>query len=267
MIAAVHLFTLGWIMLSIFGALCQFLPVAIGKALRWQSLAHVTFGLQVLGAAGFVTGQIEGQRDLVIAGAAALSGAFGLFALNLGVTLASVRERSLTWWALAGATLYLVVTPLYGVLLQLNLVDGLGVHRYHVVAVHAHVAIVGVVLLVIVGVAHRLIPMFLLSHGADERPAWIAVGLLATAAALLWLERLNRLEQSYADSGTRWRTLSQAPLRGLKGWAAFVYCSLLVLFGLIVPAGWLAWRGLSADPQLDHLLRSAFVSFGLACAG
>jgi hypothetical protein len=186
-IAAVHLFTLGWIMLSIFGALCQFLPVAIGKSLRWQSLAHVTFGLQVLGAASFVTGQIEGERGLVIAGAAALSGAFGLFALNLGVTLASVRERSLTGWALAGATLFLVVTPLYGVLLELNLVDGLGIHRYHVVAVHAHVAIVGVVLLVMVGVAHRLIPMFLLSHGANERPAWIAVGLLVAAAALLAL--------------------------------------------------------------------------------
>jgi hypothetical protein len=186
-IAAVHLFTLGWIMLSIFGALCQFLPVAIGRSLRWQWLAHITFGLQVLGAATFVTGQLEGMRGLVIAGAASLSGAFGLFALNLGVTLASVRERSLTWWALAGATLFLIVTPLYGVLLELNLVDGLGVHRYHVVAVHAHVAIVGVVLLVIVGVAHRLIPMFLLSHGADERPAWVAVGLLATAAVLLAL--------------------------------------------------------------------------------
>lgn len=186
-VAAVHLFTLGWIMLSIFGALCQFLPVAIGRALRWQSLAHVTFGLQVLGAAGFVLGLVGGQRGLVLAGAVALSAAFSLFALNLGVTLASVRERSLTWWALACATLFLIVTPLYGVLLQLGLVDGLGVHRYHVVAVHAHVAIVGVVLLVIVGVAHRLIPMFLLSHGANERPAWVAVVLLATAAALLAL--------------------------------------------------------------------------------
>lgn len=186
-IAAVHLFTLGWIMLSIFGALCQFLPVAIGRGLRWQWLAHVTFGLQILGAAGFVFGLVDGNRGLVVTSAAALSAAFALFAFNLGVTLASVRERSVTWWALAGATVFLVVTPLYGVLLQLNSIDQLGVHRFHVVAVHAHVAIIGVVLLVMVGVAHRLIPMFLLSHGANERPAGVAVALLAAGASLLAL--------------------------------------------------------------------------------
>ncbi|HVK89509.1 MAG TPA: hypothetical protein VM513_35545 [Kofleriaceae bacterium] len=186
-IAAVHLFTVGWIMLSIFGALCQFLPVAIGRGLRWQRLAHVTFGLHVLGAAGFIIGLVEARHGLAVAGAASLSTAFVLFALNLGATLASVRDRSVTWWALAGATLFLVVTPLYGVLLQLNLIDGLGMHRFHVVAVHAHIAIIGVVLLVIVGVAHRLIPMFLLSHGATERPAWVAVALLGAGASLLAL--------------------------------------------------------------------------------
>lgn len=186
-VAVVHLFTLGWIMLSIFGALCQFLPVAIGRGLRWPALAHVTFGMQSLGAAAFVAGLASARPTWVVVGASALAAAFGLFALNLGLTLASVRERSLTWWALAGSTVFLVVTPLYGLALQLNQIDGLGSHRFHVVAVHAHVAIVGVVLLVIVGVAHRLIPMFLLSHGATEWPARIAVALLLAGAGLLAL--------------------------------------------------------------------------------
>lgn len=60
-VAVVHAFTLGWIMLSIFGALCQFLPVAIGRGLRWQWLAHVTFGLQALGAGAFVTGLLAAR--------------------------------------------------------------------------------------------------------------------------------------------------------------------------------------------------------------
>lgn len=204
-VAVVHLFTLGWIMLSIFGALCQFLPVAIGRGLRWPSLAHVTFGLHVLGAAGFIAGLVLARSNLVVAGASGLSAAFVLFALNLGVTLASVRERSVTWYALAGATLFLVATPLYGVLLQLNLIEGLGVHRFHVVAVHAHVAIVGIVLLVIVGVAHRLIPMFLLSHGATESPAGAAVGFLFVAAVLLALPvggiRIDEIAGLFAAAG------------------------------------------------------------------
>ncbi|HEY5945152.1 MAG TPA: hypothetical protein VIV40_06660 [Kofleriaceae bacterium] len=186
-VAGVHLFTLGWIMLSIFGALCQFLPVAIGRRLRWQAFAHVTFLLQVLGTASFVIGLVTAQRGLIIAGGSALLAAFVLFAGNLAATLALVRDRSLTWWALAGACVFLVVTPVYGILLQLNLEQSLGIHRFHVIAVHAHVAIIGVVLMTIVGVAHRLIPMFLLSHGANERPAWIALVLLFSAATLLAL--------------------------------------------------------------------------------
>lgn len=187
-VAAVHFFTLGWITLSIFGALCQFLPVAVGRGLRWHRLAHLSFGLQVVGASSFVAGLLEGHRALVLTGAGALTAAFVVFAVNLGATLASVRERSLTWWALAGATLFLVVTPIYGTVLGLNLFDGrLGVHRFHLVAVHAHVAIVGIVLLVIVGVAHHLLPMFLLSHGASERPGRVAVALLFAGASLLAL--------------------------------------------------------------------------------
>lgn len=184
-VAGVHLFTLGWIMLSIFGALCQFLPVAIGRRLRWQAFAHVTFALQVVGAAGFIIGLVTAHPGLVIAGAITLSAAFVSFAVNLAATLAVVRERSVTWWALVGASLFLVVTPLYGVLMQLKLDQSLGIHHFHVIAVHAHVAIVGVVLLTIVGVAHRLFPMFLLSHGADERPAWIALVLLFSGTVLL----------------------------------------------------------------------------------
>ncbi len=186
-VAGVHLFTLGWLVMSIFGALCQFLPVAVGRRLRWELLAHVTFALLATGASGFILGLVTAHREVIIAGACTLSAAFVLFALNLGATLASVRERSLTWWALAGASVFLVVTPLYGVMLQLGLERALGVHRFHVVAVHAHVAIVGVVLMTIVGVAHRLIPMFLLSHGANERPAWVAIALLFTGAVLLAL--------------------------------------------------------------------------------
>ena len=185
-VAAVHLFTLGWIVLSIFGALCQFLPVAIGRRMRWERLVHVTFALQVVGLVGFVAGLADDRHGLVAAGAGLLTLAFVLFAVNLGATLAMERERSVTWWALAGACVFLVVTPIYGTVLERSLGDGsLGAARFQIVAVHAHVAIAGIVLPVIVGVAQRLIPMFLLSHGARESPAKVSVALLLAGAAVL----------------------------------------------------------------------------------
>src|SRR5690606_19465824 len=51
--------------------------------------------------------------------------------------------------------------------------------------VHIHVAAAGWIGLVMVGVAHRLLPMFLLSHGASEWPGRFAVGLIGAGVAVL----------------------------------------------------------------------------------
>lgn len=185
-IAVVHLFTLGWITLSIFGALCQFLPIAVGRGFRFPRLAYVSFALQLAGAIAFVGALHGGGRTALMIGGAGVAAAFVTVAINLAATLASVRERSLTWWALAGAAVFLVVTPLYGLTLALDLHGGaLGGMRFHYVAIHAHVAIVGVVLLVMVGVANHLLPMFLLSHVAGAQLGWIAIACLFGGAAAL----------------------------------------------------------------------------------
>jgi hypothetical protein len=62
----------------------------------------------------------------------------------------------------------------------------LGAERFTAMGVHMHVAIAGWVLLVAVGVAHRLLPMFLLSHGSTERLSPVAVWLLAIGTGLLF---------------------------------------------------------------------------------
>jgi hypothetical protein len=69
-------------------------------------------------------------------------------------------------------------------------------------ATHLHVAMVGWALIMIVGVSHRLLPMFLLAHGADAR--WtrraltflaiglplLAVGINTPYAAVAWMGAL-----------------------------------------------------------------------------
>jgi hypothetical protein len=133
-----------------------------------------------------VVALVTGHRTLLHVGAAALSVAFVTFAVNLFATLASAPERTLTWWALAGAGVFLLVTPAYGAALAVNVHRaGFIADRFAVVAQHAHVALVGVVLLVVVGVAHHLLPMFLLSHGGSEWGGRSAAVLLFASAATL----------------------------------------------------------------------------------
>lgn len=187
-IGVTHLFTLGWLTLSIWGALYQFLPVALGKPIRWAWLAHVTFGLFVPGLAAFVLGLALGEAGVMLFGAAAFGLAVAGFCVNLWATLATSGKRDLTWWSLLAAGIFLLVTLLVGAASAGNLLWGyLGVSRWTALAVHMHVALAGWVLMVVIGVAHRLLPMFLLSHGASERWGRTAGALVASGVSALVL--------------------------------------------------------------------------------
>jgi hypothetical protein len=181
-----HLFTLGWITTSIMGALYQFLPVALGHPIRSVRLAHVTFALYVPGLAAFVTGLVLMKSVVMLAGAATFGTGILLFAGNLAGTLHVSKRRDVTWWALACAAFFLVITLILGLALAGNLRWGyLGAGRVSAMGVHLHVALAGWVLLVMIGVGHRLLPMFLLSHGASDRFAKAAVALIAGGAGVL----------------------------------------------------------------------------------
>jgi len=191
-IGVTHLFTLGWITTSIMGALYQFLPVALGESIRSVRAAHLTFGLYVLGVPLFVYGVVAGHPVAMMSGASAFGAGILVFVANVAATLHRARRRGVTWWALTGALVYLVVTLVLGLTLAGNLWKGyLGAGRFMVLGVHLHIAVGGWVLLVIVGVAQKLLPMFLLSHGVGDRLARAAVALIAAGAA--WLAFLHHV--------------------------------------------------------------------------
>lgn len=185
-VAVAHLFTLGWITTSIQGALYQFLPVALGQPIRWRRLADVSFALYTPGLALFIASLAVGSHTPMLVGVGLFASGLLVFLANLAATLKRCRERNLTWWALVGASVFLLATTVLGASLAGNLRWGyLGSERFLAIGVHLHVAVAGWVMLVVIGVAHRLLPMFLLSHGASERPGRLALGLTAGGTASL----------------------------------------------------------------------------------
>lgn len=181
-----HLFTLGWITTTIMGALYQFLPVALLAPIRSERLAHVSLVLYAPGLALFLFGLLTGSRTILLTGAATFGTGLSLFVGNLVATLKRADERNLSWWSLAGAVTFLVATIVLGVSLAGNLHwNFLGESRFLALGVHLHVAIFGWVMLVVVGVADRLLPMFLLSHGAPEWPGAVAAGMLTAGTGTL----------------------------------------------------------------------------------
>ncbi|HWJ22108.1 MAG TPA: hypothetical protein VNS52_07125, partial [Gemmatimonadaceae bacterium] len=117
-----------------------------------------------------------------------------LAAGNVAATLPLARARDVTWAAIALATSFLVSTLALGIVLLHNLHTGfIAEARVRVLATHLHVAIVGWALVMIVGVSHRLLPMFLLAHGADTRWTKRALALLATGVLALAIGLVARI--------------------------------------------------------------------------
>jgi hypothetical protein len=105
---------------------------------------------------------------------------------NIASSLPRARARDITWVAVAVALSFLALTLVLGVVLLHNLHTGfLAEARVRVLTVHLHVALVGWALIMMAGVSHRLLPMFLLSHGADTRWTKRAIALLGCGVLAL----------------------------------------------------------------------------------
>jgi len=183
-----HLFTLGWLTTTVFGALCQLLPVALGTPVRSTRVAHAAFWTFAPGVGIFAAGVATSRTTLHHAGILLVALGIVLVAANVGAALPRARSRDVTWGAIALALTYLVSTLVLGIVLLHNLHTGfLAGSRVGVLASHLHVAIVGWLLIMIVGVSHRLLPMFLLAHGADTSWTRRALGLLGAGVPVLAL--------------------------------------------------------------------------------
>ncbi len=184
--AVTHLFTLGWITMTIFGALYQLLPVALGAPVRSTRAGHVSFWSFAPGVACFVAGVAGGSAVLRHAGIALVGFGVVLAVGNVAATLPRARTRDATWAAIALAITFLSSTLALGAILLHNLQTGfIAAARGRVLAVHLHVAIIGWALMMIVGVSHRLLPMFMLAHGANTRFTRPSLALLAAGVPVL----------------------------------------------------------------------------------
>lgn len=181
----VHVLTLGWITMTLFGALCQLSAVLWETSLAWPDAARGAWWAFVAGLAGFV-GVLWSGGDRYWIPAVLLVAAVSVYLAVFARTMMSAPR--LDWTArhlmLSVSCLAAVVT--LGLLLAWDRQRGVLFHdpRGALIA-HVHLALVGWVTLSIVGVSYRLVAMFALSHVESKTPGRLALGL--GAAGLLGL--------------------------------------------------------------------------------
>jgi hypothetical protein len=214
-LAMVHLLTIGWLTLLMFGALFQFVPVITSRKLPSQKLPLVMLvGLELglaLMVGGFCAlGRIAWAEVLLPAGGSLVIAALIVGGATLLVPLTAKGKMALSARFVVAGLAFLLLTGLLGLTFALGLtvpatgpalapllVDG--------VPYHALAGLGGWFTLTAIGVSYELLPMFMLAP--HERGAlgaavlWTAVGgffvaftagLAAAFSPALWVWALEQ---------------------------------------------------------------------------
>lgn len=191
-LALTHAVTLGFLALVMLGALTQMLPVVAGSPMpapRWVAWAsHVPI---TLGTAGLMGGFLSGEALAFSLAAALLGLGFTVFLAAAGTSLARA-VAGLTVNGIRLAVASLAVTLALGVLLALlRSGSAAPVDFAATLAAHAAFGLLGWVLLLVIGVAYQVVPMFQITPPypprLSRRLAPAVFGLLLLYAAAPWL--------------------------------------------------------------------------------
>ncbi len=182
-LAITHTMALGWGTMIIFGASHQLVPVVAEGKLFSETLAYITFGLAAIAIPLLVHGFfVFDMGGLTRRGGELMVLAILFFLTNISVSIFKGKSENIHAVFVFTALLWLVFTVILGLLLVYNFTSPIFSKDFlHFLPLHAHAGIVGWFLLLVTGMAGRLIPMFLISKYTNPRLLWVIYGLINIA--------------------------------------------------------------------------------------
>jgi hypothetical protein len=289
-IAATHLFVLGWICSVVMGAMYQLVPVALETKLYSEKLARWQFAFHVIGFVGMVWMFRTWNMKQVGHFGCVMTLSVGLFVYNIARTLRRVPKWNVTATAVTAALFWLSLAVTAGLSIAAGkcayesteglaaaggvrtIVSGLravGAFMSHFDALsamhaHAHLGSVGLFMMLIVGVSYKLIPMFTLSEIQGKcRAVWsvalLNIGLGGSFVTILLRSPWKLLfailvVSALAIYGWELAAILRARKRRAFDWGIRYFLTAVVLLvPLSVLAVILAWPGLALNPITGQL--------------
>ncbi len=175
MLTITHLMVLGFITMIIFGALYQLIPVVMEVKLKSEFMAHLTFylfgsGLIILVISFWEAnfGPNQNWRWFEISGSLILVAVI-LFAINTLLTAAKTERRDIGNLFIVTGIIYLVLTVSLAILMIINFAHPfIPVNILDLLKMHINLGLIGWFLFLVIGVASKLMPMFLVIHKLPE---------------------------------------------------------------------------------------------------
>ena len=176
-IAWVHLYMLGFVMMIIFGAMAQLVPVVIEVGHAAVDFFYIIWPMLALGTILMVAGFTLSTSLLPFGGLMVLV-SMVIFAADLFWTLKKGEHKSIVVSVMGTSNVFLLLGILTGFVMSLAFGGFIEIDPHHWLKAHVFAVFGGYVVLTIMGLSMVLIPMFGLSHGFNDKPMLWAYRLM-----------------------------------------------------------------------------------------
>jgi putative flippase GtrA len=188
--ALTHLMVLGWVTMTIMGALYQLFPVALQASLAVPAVGRWNFIVYAAGVAGFVPSfYLDWAPGVAIFGSLTVVGII-IFAITLLLSYPSIRARHPMGPFVLSGLGWLIVVIGFGLTWALDWQFAWFNVTSNLLAAHVHAGLVGWLGCTLMGVSYKLMELFALAHRRTWRLAYLILGLWNAALAVLILSLL-----------------------------------------------------------------------------
>ncbi len=191
LLAVTHFLTLGFLAMTMVGAVQQLLPILMASPVpRPRLISTMTHLLLTIGTLSLGTGMLTGQTSLFVLAMVLLGLGLLIFVVIVGYCLIRARSSHASVAAMALAIAGLAVTAGIGLVLA----GGYGLTSFqlprYLTDLHLIWGILGWVGLLVIGIAYQVVPMFQLTSNYPAAvmrwlPRWLFTALVLWSVALL----------------------------------------------------------------------------------
>jgi len=189
-ISWVHLFLLSFVMMVIFGAMAQLVPVVLEVGHFAVDLYYVIFPLLFSGSLMMSYGFSHSPALLPYGGLVVLISLL-VFVFETFMTINKVKKFNTVMVSVVIANIFLFLGLVFGITMALGFAGTITVDIHLLLKAHIYLVLFGYVGITIMGISMVLLPMFWLSHSFSWKPIQRALWLITTGVVLVMLSALS----------------------------------------------------------------------------
>lgn len=185
----VHIFLLGFVMMIIFGAMAQLVPVVLEVGHFGVELFYAIWPLLLLGTTLMALGFLFSPALLPYGGVIVLISMM-IFVMEIFLTIFKVEKLNLVMSSVLISNTFLFFGIIFGLLMALSYAGTISIDITRLLHGHVFMVLGGYISITIMGLSIVLVPMFTLSHGFSMKPLKISITLMSIGVLLVTIGAL-----------------------------------------------------------------------------